>query len=83
MQDLELKRQVFELKLFEMNHTLNEKAEKSNKRVTMVMIAFAILEVVVGAASVMQLAYPNGWPWLMKLLGNIPPEPFVPRFPPM
>ena len=88
MQELELKRQAFELKLFEMNRTLNEKAEKaskaaenSSKRVTYVLIFFAILEVTFGAASVLQLAYPAGWPWLMKLVGSMPQPPSIPAMP--
>lgn len=80
MTELELKRQAFELKLFEMNRTLNEKADKSNWRVTTVLIVFAIVEV---AAGVMQLAYPNGWPLLMKWLGNELPTSVTPLFPPM
>jgi hypothetical protein len=72
MTELELKRQEFELRLFEMNRRLNEQSERSNKRVTCVLILFAIFEVLFGAASVLQLAYPEGWPWLMNLLGSTP-----------
>ncbi|MGD9728163.1 MAG: hypothetical protein AB7G68_11825 [Nitrospiraceae bacterium] len=79
MTELEQKRQEFELKLFEMNRSLNDKADASNWRVTKWLMFFAFLEVLFGAA---QLAYPDGWPWLMRLLGS-PPAPPVPIYPPM
>ena len=88
MLDLELKRQQFEhdmendrkgfeLSLSKMNQDLITRHESSNRRVAWTIGIIGI------ALAFVQLAYPNGWPLLMKLLGTLPtPSPPSPM-PPM
>ncbi len=73
--ELEKRRREFEFNLSERNRLSDEKAERSNWIVVWVLGLFALIEVVVGGISLLQLAYPNGWPWLMNLVGNPPNLP--------
>ena len=56
-------RKDFDLKLFRQGQEFNERSQKVNFRLTIVLGIFTVVEVV---ATVLPLAYPNGLPWLMK-----------------
>lgn len=72
LETLEKQRQRFEFNLSERNRLSDEKTERSNWIVVWVLGIFALIEVIVGGISLLQLTYPNGWPWLMDLAGNTP-----------
>ena len=76
--ELEKHRKEFEFNLSERNRLSDEKTERSNWIVVWVLGIFALIEVIVGGISLLQLAYPNGWPWLMVLFGNTPNIPPMP-----
>jgi hypothetical protein len=79
--ELELKRQQFEQRMDKENKEFTVRLDVRNRRfqfwLAVVLGIFAIAEVL---AAFVQVAFPNGWPWLMHKVGadvvpSIPPIP--------
>ena len=71
---LEKERKEFDLRLFEISQKVQEdstrvvqSSDRFNRRVTWFFIVLTILEVV---ATILTLAFPNGIPWLVGLVGG-------------
>lgn len=88
MQQLEQSRRDFELKLFELSRKIQEDSKtiahdsyKFGRRVSWAIIFFTVVQLLIATLS---LAYPNGMPWLMRVLNNqaqpveVMPQPVEP-----
>jgi len=79
MNELELKRQEFEHKMDRDNKQFTAMLDERNRKfqiiLAIVLGIFAIAEV---AAAIIQVAFPSGWPWLMRLLGSYSEPPIYP-----
>ena len=75
MNELELNRQKFEVKMQDDNKAFMNELHSSNRNL---QIALAV---VVAIFAIAQMAFPNGWPWLMRILGSLPIESPLPPMP--
>ena len=84
MQELERKRQEFEERMDRKNKEFTLKLDKRNRCVqiwlSVILGIFALAEV---AAALLQVAFPNGWPWLMQIIDSYFQKRALPSFPPM
>jgi len=60
---MEVDKKNFELKLFKMGQELAQRHQRVNFWLAVALGSFAIVEAI---ATVLQLRFPNGWPWLTK-----------------
>jgi hypothetical protein len=70
MHELELKRQQFEKQMAADHKAVLMEFDRRNRIFSWVIGVFAAAEVFAAFA---QMAFPNGWPWLMKIFGSAPP----------
>ena len=68
MNELEFKRQKFE-------NDMNRSNRNFQIFLTGVVLVFALAEIFIPAA------FPNGWPWLMRIFGSQPAPPTIPPTP--
>lgn len=79
MNELELRRQEFEHKMDSDNKRFTAMLDQRNRRFQIVLaIVLGIFAMAEVAAAFVQVAFPNGWPWLMRLLGSYPDPPIYP-----
>lgn len=75
-------RKAFDLKIDESNKKFQELLERDNRSfqwwLTLLLMAFALLEV---GAALIQVGFPDGWPWAMNWFGNGPQPPIDPYVP--
>ena len=76
-QRIEADRRKFEQGLSQLNLDIVNRNEKLNRRL---MWAFGIIASILG---LIQLGYPDGLPWLMRVVGTAKPEALPLPFPPM